>query len=54
MPINSGGLYPHHINDNRTPITALRHKFRVSEALHQLYPGTRYSGGAPASRGRLA
>jgi hypothetical protein len=35
-----GGLYPHHINDKRTPIAALRNELRLSEALHQHDPGT--------------
>ena len=37
-----------------TPIPALRHELRVSEAPHQHDPGTRDVGGVPAGRGRLA
>jgi hypothetical protein len=34
-------VHAHQVGDDRTPITALRHKLRVAEALHQHYPGAR-------------
>ena len=46
-------LHAHEIGDERTPIAALRHKFRVPEALHQHDPGTRDAVGVPAGSGRL-
>jgi hypothetical protein len=30
----------HHVNDDCAPIAALGHELRVTEALHQHYPGT--------------
>src|SRR5258707_11374151 len=37
-------LHTHLFGDDRTPIAALRHKFRVSKALHQHDPSTRNVG----------
>ena len=42
------------VRDDRTPVAALRHETRVSEALHQLDPGTCHVVGVPAGVGRLA
>ena len=49
-----GSLYPHHINDNRTPVAALRHISRVPKPLHQHRPGACDALGTPAGGGRLA
>ena len=37
-------LHAHLFGDDRAPIAALRHKFRVAEALHQHDPGARDVG----------
>src|SRR4030095_9893852 len=42
-----GGLHAHQIDDERTPIAALRDKLRISEALRQLGPGTSTMIGDP-------
>jgi hypothetical protein len=47
MPSSSGGAYSHLIDDDRTPIAALRHELRVTQALHQHDPCTRDSGNIP-------
>ena len=47
-------LHAHQLRDDRTPIAALRHELRVSEALHQHDPGACDADGVPAGRGRLA
>src|SRR5687768_7407930 len=47
-------LDAHLIDDECTPIAALGGVALVSEALHELGPGTRDALGAPAGGGRLA
>src|SRR6266849_8406100 len=47
-------LQSHLLRDRIPPIAALRHKSRVSEALHQHGPRTRDADRVPAGRGRLA
>ena len=47
-------LHAHHVDDERTPVAALRHITRVAETLHQHVPGTRDAGSIPAGGGRLA
>ncbi len=47
-------LQSHLLRNSIPPIAALRHKSRVSEALHQHDPRTRDADGVPAGRGRLA
>ena len=45
-------LHAHKLGDDGAPVTTLRDKFRVSEALHQHGPGTRNVGGIPPSPDR--
>ncbi len=47
-------LHTHLFGDDRTPIAALRHKLRVSKALHQHGPGASDVDGVPPGGGRLA
>ena len=47
-------LHTHHVDDERTPIAALRGVALVSQALHQGGPCPGNAFGAPAGRGRLA
>lgn len=49
MPSNSGGAWTPISSVITAPqFAALRHEFRVPEALHQHDPGTRNVGGIPA------
>ncbi len=48
------GKQTHLFGDDRAPIAALRHEFRVPEALHQQDPGTRDVGTIPPGGGRFS
>src|SRR5688572_12694730 len=49
-----GCLHAHVVDDDGTPVAALRHVTRVAKALHQHIPRARHALGPPTSFGRLA